>query len=105
MEKYVVNLVRGGRRLSDYTLLIPVALATVGLTEILKNFIQKGGKRIWTLITIVVGVLVTVVAFYLPEKILYGVISVSGATIFYDTVYKSFQKLFAKLSDKIDNKE
>ena len=36
------------------------------------------------------------IAFYLPEKILFGIIGVSGATIFYDTIFKSFQKIFEK---------
>ena len=76
--------------------MILVALATVGTTEILKNLIQKGGKRVWTLVTIVVGVGMSFIAFYLPEKILYGIIGVSGATVFYDTVYKTFQKIFQK---------
>lgn len=73
-----------------------IAIATVGTTEVIKNFIQKGGKRIWTLVTILVGVGMTFIAFYLPEKVLYGVVGVSGATIFYDTIYKSFEKLFKK---------
>ena len=40
------------------------------------------------------------IAFYLPEKILYGVIGVSGATVFYDTVYKAFEKFFKNIGDK-----
>lgn len=71
-------------------------MSTVGVTEILKNLIQKGGKRLWTLITLVVGVVMTVIAFYLPEKIMYGIIGVSGATVFYDTIFKTFQKIFEK---------
>ena len=73
-----------------------VALATVGTTEILKNLIQKGGKRVWTLVTIVVGVGMSFIAFYVPKEILYGIIGVTGATVFYDTIFKSFQKLFEK---------
>ena len=80
-----------------------VALATVGTTEILKNLIQKGGKRVWTLVTIVVGVGMSFIAFYLPEKVLYGIIGVSGATVFYDTVFKTFQKIFQK-SDGVEEK-
>lgn len=80
-----------------------VALATVGTTEILKNLIQKGGKRVWTLITVVVGVGMSFIAFYLPAKVLYGIIGVSGATVFYDTVYKTFQKIFQK-SDEVEEK-
>lgn len=82
------------------TNLILVALATVGCTEVIKNLIQKGGKRIWTLATIGVGVVMVLAAFYLDEKVLYGIVGVSGATVFYDTVYKSFSKVFEKLSDK-----
>lgn len=94
---------RGGQR--NYSVLILVALSTVGVTEILKNLIQKGGKRIWTLATIVVGAVMTVVALFLPKEVLYGVIAVSGATIFYDTVYKSFQKVFENLSKNLSNGE
>lgn len=68
----------------------------MGVTEIIKNLIQKGGKRIWTLVTIVVGVGMSFIAFYLPEKVLYGIIGVSGATVFYDTIFKTFQKVFEK---------
>ena len=38
------------------------------------------------------------IAFYLPEKVLYGIIGVSGATVFYDTIFKTFQKIFEKKS-------
>ena len=82
--------------------LLLIAIATVGTTEIIKNFIQKGGKRIWTLITLLVGALMSVVAFYLPEKILYGIIGVSGATVFYDTIYKAFQKMFERIANGTD---
>lgn len=40
------------------------------------------------------------IAFYLPEKVLYGIIGVSGATTFYDTVFKTFQKLFEKKAEE-----
>ena len=78
-----------------------VAFSTVGITEIIKNFIQKGGKRVWTLITIAVGVLMVLTAFYLPEKVMYGIFGVSGATIFYDTIFKTFSKIFEVLSKKV----
>lgn len=48
----------------------------------------------WTLITILVGAGVTFAAFYLKEEILYGIVGVSGATIFYDAIYKRFKELF-----------
>ena len=47
----------------------------------------------------------TLTAFYLPEKVLYGVVAVSGATVFYDTIFKTFKKLFEVLSQKIAKEE
>ena len=73
----------------------------MGVTEIIKNLIQKGGKRIWTLITLLVGVGMSFIAFYLPEKVLYGIIGVSGATVFYDTIFKTFQKIFEKKNSEV----
>lgn len=76
----------------------------MGVTEIIKNLIQKGGKRVWTLATIGVGVCMVLIAFYLPKEILYGIIGVSGATIFYDTIFKTFQKLFEKKPSEVEEK-
>ena len=82
------------------TLILKIALATVGVTEVIKNFIQKGGKKVWTAVAIVVGAGMTVIAIYCPENLLTGIVAVSGAVVFYDTIYKTFQKLFHKLADK-----
>ena len=81
-------------------LILKIALATVGTTEVIKNLIQKGGKRVWTLVAIVVGAVMVVVATYLPDVILTGIVAVSGAVVFYDTIYKAFQKFFQKLGEK-----
>ena len=78
-----------------------VALSTVGVTEVIKNLIQKGGKRTWTLATIVVGVGMVLAASFLPEKVMYGIIGVSGATVFYDTIYKAFSKIFESIAEKL----
>ena len=74
-----------------------IVLATVGMTEVIKNLVQKGGKRTWTIITLIVGSLMVVVDTFCPEKIIIGIIAVSGATIFYDTVFKAFQKVFERI--------
>lgn len=74
-----------------------VALATVGMTEVIKNFVQAGGKRLWTLITLLVGAGMVAVAVFLPETVLFGTVAVSGAVVFYDTVFKLFKKLFELL--------
>ncbi len=76
----------------------------MGVTEIIKNLIQKGGKRVWTLVTIGVGVCMVLIAYFLPKEVLYGIIGVSGATVFYDTIFKSFQKLFEKKTSEVKEK-
>ena len=81
----------------DTETIAEIALATVGVTEVIKNFIQKGGKRIWTFITLIIGAGITCVAIFLPAGVLHGIVAVSGATIFYDTLYKTFQKMVTKL--------
>jgi hypothetical protein len=82
--------------------LLEIALATVGMTEVLKNFIQKGGKKAWTLAALLVGALMVVVKIYLPEQVLMGIVAVSGAVVFYDTIFKAFQKFFQKIGDKTE---
>jgi hypothetical protein len=77
--------------------IVKVALATVGMTEVIKNFIQKGGKKIWTLVALFVGALMVCIKLFCPEEVITGIVAVSGAVIFYDTIYKAFEKLFAKL--------
>ena len=82
------------------TLILKIALATVGMTEVIKNFIQKGGKKVWTLVALFVGTGMTVIAVYCPETVLTGIVAVSGAVVFYDTIFKAFQKFFEKLGKK-----
>ena len=82
------------------TLILKIALATVGTTEVIKNFIQKGGKKVWTFVTLIVGAGITAIAIYCPENVLTGFVAVSGAVVFYDTIFKAFQKFFEKLGKK-----
>lgn len=78
----------------DTSAIIKVAVATVGVTQLLKNLIGKGGKIIWTIITILVGVGISVIQCLCPSTVMDSAIAISGASIFYDTIYKSFEKIF-----------
>lgn len=71
-----------------------VAIATVGVTQILKNVIPLKVGKLWTLFTILVGVGITVIQCLCPSVVMDSTIAISGATIFYDTIYQSFEKLF-----------
>ena len=86
-------------------LLIWTMIAIVGTIGVLKNFINVGGKRLWTLITLVVGVGIAIAAIYLPIKVIQVWVAVTGATLFYDTIYKAFQKMIERVVGKISSKE
>jgi uncharacterized membrane protein HdeD (DUF308 family) len=81
-------------------MIFEIALATVGVTEIVKNFFSKGGKKLWSLITLIVGACVSCVAVFCPENVLHSIVGVSGAVVFYDTIFKYFKKLFSKMDIK-----
>ena len=71
-----------------------VAIATVGVTQMLKNILPLKVGKLWTIITILVGVGITVMQCLCPSVVMDSTIAISGATIFYDTIYQSFEKLF-----------
>lgn len=81
----------------EHGLLAWTMVAIVGTVGVIKNFITFGGKRFWTLMTILVGVGVAIAAMYLPIKAMQIWVAVTGATLFYDTIYKSFEKLIKYL--------
>ena len=80
----------------DTAAIIKVAVATVGVTQLLKNLIGKGGKRIWTFVTVLCGTGIVAIQYLCPPLVMDGVIAVAGATVFYDTIYKTFEKMFQR---------
>lgn len=87
-------------------LLLWTMVAIVGTVGVIKNLIPaKGNKVIWTIVTLVVGAGVGTAACFLPVKVMQVWVAVTGATLFYDTVFQSFKKLIEKLSDKGESNE
>lgn len=80
----------------DTAAIVKVAVATVGVTQLLKNLIGKGGKVVWTTTTILVGVGTSAIQCLCPSVVMDSIIAVSGATVFYDTIYKAFEKIFTR---------
>lgn len=82
----------------DTSAIVKVAVATVGVVQLLKNLItiKKGGKILWTFITILVGIGISAVQYLCPSVVMDGIIAISGATIFYDTIYQTFERIFKK---------
>jgi hypothetical protein len=80
----------------DTAIIVKVAVATVGVVQLIKNLINKGNKLIWTLVTIGVGFGMTALQYLAPTWVMDGAIIVSGASLFYDTIYQTFEKIFKK---------
>ena len=80
--------------------LIWTMLAIVGTVRVIKNFIDKGGRKLWTAVTLLVGVGVAIAAMYLSLKALQVWVAVTGATVFYDTIYKSFEQMIRRTVNK-----
>lgn len=83
----------------DTTAIVKVAVATVGVTQLLKSLIPVKKGWIWAIITVIVGVGISAAQYLCPAGVVDTIIAVSGATIFYDTIYQTFEKIF-KRGDK-----
>lgn len=81
-------------------IMFKIALSTVGVTEVLKKYISITGTKLWTTITLLVGTGMIFVVLYCPDVVVIGIVGVSGAVIFYDTIFKCFKKLFEKMTVK-----
>lgn len=86
--------------------IIKCALAIVGTTQIFKNIFPTPKVKgwVWTILTIIVGVGITALYATCPPIVMDGIIGISGATIFYDTIYKTFEKLFKHTNEAGEEK-
>lgn len=88
----------------DKELLVKGIFATVGLVQIVKNLVNKGGAKVWTFATVIAGIVVGGMIILLPANIVDCLLIVCGATLFYDTVYKAFEKVIKLIVSKITEK-
>lgn len=71
------------------------ALSIVGIVQLLKQFIPCKKGWVWTIITILVGFGICLIQSRFPHMA-EPIVVVTGATIFYDTIYQSFEKFFKR---------
>lgn len=71
------------------------ALSIVGTVQLLKQFIPCKKGWVWTIITILVGSGICLMQSRFP-RVAEPIVMVTGATIFYDTIYQSFEKIFKR---------
>lgn len=89
---------------------IVCAICIVGLTQVIKNFIDDGDittrneKKIkgwvWTIVLAVVSVIVVFTYEELPPVVIMVLLSLSAASLFYDIIYKGFQAIIKSVLKK-----
>lgn len=83
----------------DTAAIVKAAVATVGVVQLLKNFIGKGGKIVWTIVTLLCGTGITALQYLCPVWVMDSIIVIAGASLFYDTIYQTFEKIFKARED------
>ncbi len=85
-----------------------IMICTVGLTELAKVFCNKLINKWAALATVIVGVLVSCLYLFLPnawDKLKIIFVAVSGATVFYNTIFKLFKKMIYKAGEVMYDSE
>jgi len=80
-------------------LLIWTTVCITGTVGILKNFVNFSflGKKFWSLTTLVIGTGIGILAIKVPLEVIQVWTAVTGATLFYDTIFKIFQKVLENI--------
>lgn len=85
----------------EYGTIAAISVCIVGLTQLVKVAIAKEIKgRLGLLLTLLIGAAICTVYFVCNaqwQKICTVLLAISGAGIFYDTIYSAFKKIFEKL--------
>lgn len=78
----------------DWNYVIKIAVWTVGVTSMLKQlcaFIKPAWAKV--LLTVVAGLIGMLCLYCLPEQIFLGLIGISIAVVFYDTILKMIERM------------
>lgn len=78
----------------DWTVVIKAAFSTVGLIQLLKNVVTFKNKKLWIIPTVILSVVLSLP--FIPDFVYTACLTLSSATLFYDTILKAFEKVFNK---------
>lgn len=87
----------------DNELIIKAAMVTVGVVQILKNFITLKNGKLWTIPTMITAVIASVIGEYFSPKVLDIVLVVCIASLFYDSIFKTLENLAHSFVNKGNN--
>lgn len=83
-----------------------ICVCTVGMTELIKRFFPLVKGKLAAAVTLAVGGIVSCVFVRFPElwePLKVSLVGVSGAVVFYGTVFKLFKKTFSILEQKAES--
>ena len=81
-------------------LLLWTMITICGTVGVLRNLVDFGGRKIWTLATLIVGIGIAAAALKLPIQALQVWVAVTGATLFYDTIFKAFKNFIENFAQR-----
>lgn len=81
------------------------SVATVGLIEVLKNFIKTEKKWIYAVIMIPLSIGCYAAVLYLPPWVIGGILTVGVTQECYQVIIQSVQNIFKSVSNKVSSNE
>lgn len=83
-------------------LVIWTIVCITGTVGVIHNFLNYDclGKKFWTFLTLVVGTVIGYITLKVPLEVIQVWTAVTGATLFYDTFIKIFQRILKRMISK-----
>lgn len=88
----------------DTSFIVKAAMSTVGIIQLLKNFIQFKNNKLWVIPTVIIAVLVSIIGEYVSIKVIDIILVICIATLFYDSVFKTLENLAHSFDKKEGDK-
>ena len=87
----------------DY--IFKIAMFTVGVTQLVKQFVMTKSNRVKVVLTVSVGVVGGVLLYYLPQEVFLTVVGISVGVVFYDGILKHIEKRIGETEKDVKREE
>ncbi len=87
----------------DY--IFKIAMFTVGVTQLVKQFVMTKSNRVKVVLTVSVGVVGGVLLYYLPQEVFLTVVGISVGVVFYDGILKYIEKRIGETEKDVKREE
>lgn len=69
-----------------------IAMFTVGVTQLVKQFVPTKNNKIKVILTVSVGAIGGIFLYYLPQEVFLTIVGISVGVVFYDGILKLIEK-------------